>query len=212
MDADVDEIDVDGIDVDDDDDDGTDVDDDDDDDAGVFSISNDRQIEYDDTLTGEDNVLSAVHMKRTAVDKDGSAEEFLLTREAVVRFVQDSIADALDRQKRNADKHGRANVLSFDKGDLVLLSTINLPKHAVTNVVSSKLLPRYIVSFRVLRLMGNAYTIELPRKMRTHPTLTSVVSARTISARPFRDAKNTFTVESQDNLRVVPFQRASLVE
>uniref|UniRef100_A0AAV1T7L5 Uncharacterized protein n=1 Tax=Peronospora matthiolae TaxID=2874970 RepID=A0AAV1T7L5_9STRA len=66
------------------------IDDDDDDDAGIFSIANDCQSEDDDTLTGEDNVLSAVHTKRTAVDKDESAEEFLLTRKEVVRFVQDS--------------------------------------------------------------------------------------------------------------------------
>uniref|UniRef100_A0AAV1TV24 Uncharacterized protein n=1 Tax=Peronospora matthiolae TaxID=2874970 RepID=A0AAV1TV24_9STRA len=94
--------------------DGIDVDDDDVDDAGIFSIANDRQSEDNDTLTGTNNVISAVHTKRTAVDKDESSEEFLLTREAIVRFVQDAIADALDRQKRNADKHGRANVLSFD--------------------------------------------------------------------------------------------------
>uniref|UniRef100_A0AAV1T5L4 Tf2-1-like SH3-like domain-containing protein n=1 Tax=Peronospora matthiolae TaxID=2874970 RepID=A0AAV1T5L4_9STRA len=150
--------------------DGIDIDDYDDDDSGIFSIANDCHSEDDDTLTGEDNVLSAVHTKRTAVDKDESAEEFMLTREAVVRFVQDSIADALDRQKRNADKHGRANALSFNERDLVLLSVVKLPKLAVTNVGSSKRMPQYIVPFRVLRRMGNAYTIELPRKMRTHPT------------------------------------------
>uniref|UniRef100_A0AAV1UQL0 Tf2-1-like SH3-like domain-containing protein n=1 Tax=Peronospora matthiolae TaxID=2874970 RepID=A0AAV1UQL0_9STRA len=150
--------------------DAIDIDDDDDDDAGIFSISNDRQSEDDDTLTGEDTFLSAVHTKRTAVDKGETAEEFLLTREAVVRFVQDSIADALDRQKRNADKHGRANVLSFDEGDLVLLSTVNLPKHAVTNVGSSKIMTRYIGPFRVLLRMVKVDTIELPRSMRTHPT------------------------------------------
>uniref|UniRef100_A0AAV1T8M2 Uncharacterized protein n=1 Tax=Peronospora matthiolae TaxID=2874970 RepID=A0AAV1T8M2_9STRA len=77
-----------------------DTDDDDDDDAGMFSIASDCQSKDDGTLTGEDNVLSAVHTKRTAVDKDESAEEFLLTREAVVRFVQVQNADALDRQKR----------------------------------------------------------------------------------------------------------------
>uniref|UniRef100_A0AAV1T2S7 Uncharacterized protein n=1 Tax=Peronospora matthiolae TaxID=2874970 RepID=A0AAV1T2S7_9STRA len=70
------------------DDDAIDIDDDDDDDAGIFSIANGCQSEEDDTLTGEDNVLSAVHTKRTAVDKDESAEEFLLTRNAVARFVQ----------------------------------------------------------------------------------------------------------------------------
>uniref|UniRef100_A0AAV1VGV8 Uncharacterized protein n=1 Tax=Peronospora matthiolae TaxID=2874970 RepID=A0AAV1VGV8_9STRA len=67
--------------------DAIDIDDGDDDDAGIFSIANDRQSEDDDTLTGEDSVLSDVHTKRTAVDKDESAEIFLLTREAVVRFV-----------------------------------------------------------------------------------------------------------------------------
>uniref|UniRef100_A0AAV1V728 Tf2-1-like SH3-like domain-containing protein n=1 Tax=Peronospora matthiolae TaxID=2874970 RepID=A0AAV1V728_9STRA len=148
---------------------GIDVDDDDDDDAGIFSIANDRQSEDDDALTGEDNVFSAVHTKRTAVDKDESAEEFLLTREAVVRFVRDSIADALDKQKRNADEHGRANVFTYIKGDLVLLTTVNLPKHAVENVGSSILLPNYIGPFLVLRRMGNAYTIELLCMMRTHP-------------------------------------------
>uniref|UniRef100_A0AAV1TJF9 Tf2-1-like SH3-like domain-containing protein n=1 Tax=Peronospora matthiolae TaxID=2874970 RepID=A0AAV1TJF9_9STRA len=152
--------------------DAIDIDDDDDDYAGIFSIANDCHSEDDDALTGEDNVLSAVHTKRTAVDKDNSTEEFLLTREAFVLFVQDSIADAPDRQKRNAYKHGRASVLLFDDGDLFLLSTVNnLPKHAVTYVGSSKLLPTYIGPFRVLRRMGNAYTIELAFKMRTHPKL-----------------------------------------
>uniref|UniRef100_A0AAV1UIK8 Uncharacterized protein n=1 Tax=Peronospora matthiolae TaxID=2874970 RepID=A0AAV1UIK8_9STRA len=66
----------------------TDIDDyDDDDEAGIVSISNDCHSEEDDALTDEDNVLSAVHTKRAAVEKDELAEEFLLTREAVVRFV-----------------------------------------------------------------------------------------------------------------------------
>uniref|UniRef100_A0AAV1V2K5 Uncharacterized protein n=1 Tax=Peronospora matthiolae TaxID=2874970 RepID=A0AAV1V2K5_9STRA len=62
-----------------------DTDDDNDDDAGIFSIANECHSEEDDALTGEDNVLSLVHTKRTAVDKDESANEFLLTLEAVVR-------------------------------------------------------------------------------------------------------------------------------
>uniref|UniRef100_A0AAV1UG72 Uncharacterized protein n=1 Tax=Peronospora matthiolae TaxID=2874970 RepID=A0AAV1UG72_9STRA len=67
--------------------DAIDIDDDDDNDAGILSIANDCQSEDDDTLTGEDNVLLAVHTKRTAVNKDKTAEEFLLTCEAMVRFV-----------------------------------------------------------------------------------------------------------------------------
>uniref|UniRef100_A0AAV1TRV9 Uncharacterized protein n=1 Tax=Peronospora matthiolae TaxID=2874970 RepID=A0AAV1TRV9_9STRA len=76
--------------------DAIDIDDDDDDDTGIFSIANDRQSEDDDTLTGEDNARSAVHTKRTAVKKDESEEDFLLTCQALVRFFQDSIVDALD--------------------------------------------------------------------------------------------------------------------
>uniref|UniRef100_A0AAV1UQS6 Uncharacterized protein n=1 Tax=Peronospora matthiolae TaxID=2874970 RepID=A0AAV1UQS6_9STRA len=60
MDADVDTIDID--------------DDDDDDNTGIFSIANDCHSEDDDALTGEkDSVLSVVHTKRTAVNKDETA-------------------------------------------------------------------------------------------------------------------------------------------
>ena len=53
----------------------------------------------------------AVPTKRTEKDKtDESAEEFLLSRKSIIRFVQDSIANAVDRQKRNADKHGKQMV------------------------------------------------------------------------------------------------------
>ena len=52
----------------------------------------------------------------------------------------------------------------------MLLSTENLPNNVVTSVGSSKLMPKDIGPFRVLHRKGNAYTIELPRNMRTHPT------------------------------------------
>ena len=89
----------------------------------------------------------------------------------MVRFAQYYIAHAVDREKRIAEKNGRANVHSFVEGDLTPLSTVNLPRHAVTDVGSSKLLPKYIGLFCVLHRQGNTYTIELPRRMRTHPTL-----------------------------------------
>ena len=108
--------------------------------------------------------------RRTATKQSDAAEDSLLAREAVVRFVQDFIANAVDQQKWNADKHGRENFFLFNVGDLVLLSTVNLPNHVITNVGSSKLLPKYIGPFRVLHRKGNAYTIELPRRMRTYPT------------------------------------------
>ena len=84
----------------------------------------------------------------------------MLAREAVVPIMQDSMAHAVDRQKRSSDKNGRANLLSFMEGDLVLLSTVNLPSDVVTIEGSSKLLLKYIGPFRVLHRQGNAYTIE----------------------------------------------------
>ena len=67
-------------------------------------------------------------------------------------FVQASIAHAVERQKRKAEKNGRENVLPSVIGNLVLQSTINLPSHVLANVGSSKLLPKYIGFFRVLTL------------------------------------------------------------
>ena len=137
----------------------------------MFSIVNDYISEEEDNLAEEKKTLLAVRKKRTERQSNESAENFLLTREEEVRFVQDYIANVVDRQKCNADKNERANVFrSFKVNDLVLLSTVNLPGHAVTNVGSSKLLPKNIGPFRVLHRKGNAYKIELPRRIRTHPT------------------------------------------
>ena len=108
-----------------------------------------------------------------------------MNQEAVFRFVQASIANAVDLQKRNADKNGRANVLSFKVNGLVLLSTVNLPGNVVTSVGSSLLLPKYIGPFRVLHRKGSAYTIELPRKMRTHPTFLRGATQAVLSVRAF---------------------------
>ena len=80
-----------------------------------------------DTLIEATSDLSTVRSKRTTSKYSESADEFILARETVVRLVQDSIAEAVDRQKKNEDKNGRANVLLFNKGDLVLLFTVNLP-------------------------------------------------------------------------------------
>ena len=73
----------------------------------------------------------------------------------MVRFVQDSVAYAVDRQKRNADKNGRANVRTFVEGDLDLLSTVNLPRHVMINEDISNLLLKYISLVRVRRRQGN---------------------------------------------------------
>jgi hypothetical protein len=99
-----------------------------------------------------------------------SVHDFTQQREAVVRFIQDSIADASDRQKANADMLGRTNMLSFNEGEEVLLSTSNLAPDLVSGEGSKKLLPKYIGPFRIVRRNGMAYTLDMPSALRVHPT------------------------------------------
>ncbi|OWZ01321.1 Pol Polyprotein [Phytophthora megakarya] len=55
-------------------------------------------------------------------------------------------------------------------GSLVLLSTQNLPTHAVSGFGASLLALRFIGPFTVTERHGSAYTLELPSDMRLHPT------------------------------------------
>ena len=55
------------------------------------------------TLTEATSDLDSVRSKSTAASQQ--KKKFILARETVVRFVQDSIAEAVDQQKRNADKN-----------------------------------------------------------------------------------------------------------
>ena len=109
-------------------------------------------------------------VRRQRVLNETDVEHFITQREAVIRFVQDCLAESTARQKTNADKRGRANLNVFEIGDLVLLATKNLPEHAVTCTGSSKLLPRYIGPFKVTAVRGDSYTLDIPKRMRTHPT------------------------------------------
>ena len=101
---------------------------------------------------------------------DSDVEHFIAQREAVIRFVQDCLAESSARQKTNADKRGRANLTVFELGDQVLLATKNLPEHAVSCSGSSKLLPKYIGPFKVTAVRGDSYTVDIPKRIRTHPT------------------------------------------
>uniref|UniRef100_A0AAV1UH62 Uncharacterized protein n=1 Tax=Peronospora matthiolae TaxID=2874970 RepID=A0AAV1UH62_9STRA len=60
--------------------------------------------------------------------------------------------------------------------------------------------------------MGNAYTIELPRKMLKHPTFYVGRLRSYYQYEIVLEANNTSAVKGRDHLRVVPFQRTSLVD
>ena len=80
---------------------------DEDDDASIFSITNDNTREDEKILAEkedekivaekEDDLL-VVRTMCTATNESDAAEKCLLARKAVVRFVQDPIANAVDRQ------------------------------------------------------------------------------------------------------------------
>ncbi|KAE8982536.1 hypothetical protein PR003_g24307 [Phytophthora rubi] len=81
-------------------------------------------------------------------------------------FVCDALQDAVNKQKENADKPGRKNMATFETGDQVLQPIDGICSSAVTNLGMSKLAPRYIEPFKVMKINGEAYTLDIP----TSPT------------------------------------------
>ncbi|KAE9338451.1 hypothetical protein PF008_g12064 [Phytophthora fragariae] len=105
----------------------------------------------------------------TPIDS-AAVSEFLLYRQAVTRFVRDALQVAVDRQKANEHRRGRKNMSSFRRGERVLLSTEGIQGTAVTNLGANKLAPRFIGPFKILKVIGDAYTLDIPTAMRLHPT------------------------------------------
>ncbi|CEG35740.1 uncharacterized protein PHALS_00075 [Plasmopara halstedii] len=77
---------------------------------------------------------------------------------------------AQDLQKEQAHKSERKNKTIYTVHDLVILSTIHLPNHAVSNLRIWKLLPRFIEPFKVMKCNGDAYTLAIPTYMRLNST------------------------------------------
>ncbi|KAE8974072.1 hypothetical protein PR002_g26017 [Phytophthora rubi] len=101
---------------------------------------------------------------------NAAVSEFVMQRQSIARFVRDALQDAVDKQKENADKRGRKNMATFATGDQVLLSTDGIRSSAVTNLGASKLAPRFIGPFKVTKVNGEAYTLDIPTSLRLHPT------------------------------------------
>ncbi|GMF37808.1 unnamed protein product [Phytophthora fragariaefolia] len=51
-----------------------------------------------------------------------------------------------------------------------LLSTDGIQGSSVTNLGANKLAPRFIGPFKILKVIGDAYTLDIPTSMRLHPT------------------------------------------
>ena len=79
------------------------------------------------------------------------------------------MADSQDKQKDQADAKGRGCIDSYEVGDQVLLNAKTLPSKLVSAVFKTKLRPRFIGPFTVIAKKDLSYTLNLPRKLRTHP-------------------------------------------
>ncbi|CAI5714698.1 unnamed protein product [Peronospora farinosa] len=89
-------------------------------------------------------------------------DKFVIHRQFVVRFVRDDIAAAVDKQKESADQRGRKNFENFKVGDLILLSTTSITDASVTNFGTPKLAPRHIGPFKVIKVNGDSYELDIP--------------------------------------------------
>ncbi|ETM44865.1 hypothetical protein L914_09943 [Phytophthora nicotianae] len=58
----------------------------------------------------------------------------------------------------------------FNVGDRVLLSTSGITPTSVTNLDANKLAPRFIGPFKILKVLGDAYILQLLTAIRLHPT------------------------------------------
>ncbi|GMF59799.1 unnamed protein product [Phytophthora fragariaefolia] len=58
---------------------------------------------------------------------------------------------------------------TFTIGEQVPLSTDSIRSSAVTNLGASKLTPRFIGPFRVMKVNREAYTLDIPTSLRLHP-------------------------------------------
>ena len=79
------------------------------------------------------------------------------------------MAERQDQRKQQADAKNRACIERYQVGDQVLLNAKNLPTNVVSAVCKTKLRPRSIGPFTVVAKNGLVYTLNLPRKLRTHP-------------------------------------------
>ena len=98
-----------------------------------------------------------------------AVEEELLSRDAILNRLKDSLAQARHRMVQQANKHRRDR--QFKIGDWVLVKLQPFRQTTVAHRLNSKLSRRYFGPFEVIGCAGPvAYTLQLPQTSRIHPT------------------------------------------
>jgi hypothetical protein len=143
--------------------------------SGNDRSRNNKNLHVNNVVTADNFLL---HNIREAIPNEvnelnyqfkGELKKFLNTKQKVINLIRDSITNSIDKQKYNADKVGRKNRQQFNINDKVLLDIKNLPKHAITNIGSNKLLPSYIGPYKIKKRYGNSYLLDIPSRMKLHP-------------------------------------------
>jgi hypothetical protein len=94
-----------------------------------------------------------------------AGQQYVESIHRAVKEAKELLKQTQNRQKQHADSKRRE--LTFETGDLVLLSTVNL---RMRTPGSQKLLPRYVGPFAVEKKVGSvAYQLKLPDAMKVHP-------------------------------------------
>ncbi|KAE8914582.1 hypothetical protein PF001_g5619 [Phytophthora fragariae] len=91
---------------------------------------------------------------------NAAVSESVLQRQSIARFMRHGLQDAVGTHKENTDKRGRKIMSTFDTGDQVLLPTDGIHSSAVTNLGASKLAPRFIGPFRVMKVNPSSANVE----------------------------------------------------
>lgn len=96
-----------------------------------------------------------------------ATRKFITDNDAALREARQHMQLAQSRAKAYYDAKHRA--VSFQSGDLVLLSTKNLKLKNPTGSSSTKLMPKFIGPFPVQEVVGNqAYRLQLPLHLKVH--------------------------------------------
>ena len=94
-----------------------------------------------------------------------------MTRFRVLSHVRDAMTDSQDTQKEQAYAECRGCIDSYKVGDQVLLNAKTLPLSVESADFKTKLRPRFIGPFTVIKQKNLTYKLNIPRKLHTHSVL-----------------------------------------
>ena len=99
-----------------------------------------------------------------------TSSEFVDHLRMVVSAAKDSLEAAKQRAVRNANRHRRE--VSYDEGDLVLVSSAHVMTDTLKQRPSYKFQPRFFGPFKIRKRIGPvAYRLDLPPSCQFHPTV-----------------------------------------